>query len=80
MTDFTVYEKLTEERIENARNARRLCEAIRKFAESPAALDNFETYLSYHFGSWFDKWASDPRGLVGEFERFAAIYDEGGEQ
>lgn len=65
---------------ENERNAHRLCEAIRKFAESPAALDNLEGYLSYHFGAWFDKWASYPRGLVGEFERFAAMYDEDGKR
>ena len=80
MSDFTIYEKLTEERTENARNARRLCEAIRKLAESPAALDNFESYLSYHFGGWFDKWANYPRGLVDELERFAAMYDEDGKQ
>ena len=48
-------------------------EALRIFAKNPDAIDNIESYLSYHFGSWFEKWANTPEGLAREMAMFAMI-------
>jgi len=56
---------------DNAIPARKLCDAIRKFADSPEALDNFESYLSYHFAAWLKRFANNPQAIAGEFEHFA---------
>lgn len=53
--------------------ARAICEAIRQFNESPEALDNFESYLSYHFVAWLKKWADTPAGMAKEFENFSQM-------
>ena len=50
-----------------------LCDAIRKFAENPAALENFELYLNRHFDIWFKKYANTPDGLTSEFYQFSTI-------
>lgn len=55
----------------NERLAKELIEAIRTFTEKPDNLDNFESYLSLHFGVWFEKYANTPEGLVSEFGHFA---------
>lgn len=57
----------------NEINAKALCEAIRKFAENPTAIENFESYLSYHFDKWIEKYANTPEGLISELNHFAAI-------
>ena len=57
----------------NEINAKILCDAIRKFAENPAAIENFESYLSYHFDVWHNKFASTPDGLIDEFKMFSSI-------
>lgn len=54
-------------------SAKILCDAIRAFTQSPEALDNFETYLSYHFSTWMDKFASTPECMAEEFEQFSKI-------
>ena len=61
---------------ENEIYASRLANAIRKMASHDDALNNFESYLSYHFAEWLEKYANTPAGLVGEFESFANMYDE----
>ena len=55
--------------------AKRLIEAIRKLASSEEASDNFESYLSAHFGAWLEKWANTPEGMAEEFESFANMYE-----
>lgn len=57
----------------NEIKAKALCDAIRKFKDNPAAIDNFESYLSYHFDAWYEKFANTPDGLIDEFNHFAAI-------
>lgn len=54
-------------------SAKILCDAIRAFAQSPEALDNFESYLSVHFSTWLQKFASTPEDLAAEFEQFSKI-------
>lgn len=51
--------------------ADRTTAAIQKLAENEEALENFNNYLSIHYGQWIEKYASDPGGLTDELERFA---------
>lgn len=51
--------------------ARHVCEAIRQFREHPERLDNFEIYLSHHFGEWLQKWANTPACMAEEFDKFS---------
>ena len=53
--------------------AHEFAEAIRMFAEKPDNIDNFESYLSYCFDVWMEKYASYPEGLVSEMKRFAEM-------
>jgi hypothetical protein len=53
--------------------AHEFAEAIRMFAENPDNIDDFESYLSYHFDVWMEKYASYPEGLVSEFKHFAEM-------
>ena len=49
--------------------------AIKKLAADQNALDNFESYLSYHFDEWMERYAFSPAGLVSEMVSFANMYD-----
>lgn len=51
--------------------ASNFCLAIRMFAENPERLENFENYLSYHFGTWLKRFGSTPEGLSTEVLHFA---------
>lgn len=53
--------------------AHEFAEAIRMFAEKPDSIDNFESYLSYHFDVWMEKYANYPEGLVSEMKQFAEM-------
>ena len=53
--------------------AHEFVEAIRMFAEKPDNIDNFESYLSYHFDVWMEKYASDPESLTSEVKHFAEM-------
>ena len=53
--------------------AREFCAAIASLAANPEALDNLESYLSYHFGSWLTKHANTPEGITDELNMFAGI-------
>ena len=48
--------------------------AILAFAEDRDALENFESYLSYHFDKWMRKYASTPGDMCGEFNSFAHMF------
>lgn len=61
---------------DNEKNAKTLCEAIKKLAENPDALSNFESYLGNSFDTWIKKYASTPEGMSREFKSFADMYDE----
>jgi len=50
--------------------------SIRKLAENPDALDNFESYLSMHFDAWLKKYAANPASMAAELHRFAHMFDE----
>ena len=57
----------------NEECAKVFVEAIKTMASKPDNLDNFESYLSYHFDVWMKKWASNPEGLAYEVENFAKM-------
>ncbi len=56
--------------------ARIFCDAIRAFAKSEDAINNLESYLSYHFPDWLKKYAYDPDNLSAEMKHFAHMYDD----
>ena len=58
---------------ENRQNAERLVMAIKRLANNPEALDNFESYLSRHFDKWLATWVTTPEGMASEFEMFAEM-------
>jgi len=59
---------------ENEANA--LADAIKKLAANNDALNNFASYLSYHFPVWLERYGNTMEGLVSEFEHFASMYDK----
>ena len=57
----------------NEQNAKIFIEAIKIISEKPDNLDNLETYLSYHFTEWLEKFANTPGKLAGELKNFAEM-------
>lgn len=55
------------------KEARQVCAAIKKMAEKENTLDNFETYLSFHFKEWLEKFANTPQDMACELQEFAKI-------
>ena len=55
--------------------ARQVADAVREMVANPDALDNFELYLSAHFGEWLAKFANTPESMAGELREFASIHD-----
>lgn len=47
--------------------------AILEMASNPSSLENFESYLSFHFAEWLDKWANDPDSMACELKEFSKI-------
>lgn len=58
---------------EQERAAKRFITALREIAAKEENIDNFESYLSYHFEKWLSKYASTPEGIAAEFETFAKM-------
>lgn len=56
-----------------ADEAKVLVDAIREIANKPDNLDNLETYLSYSFGPWLEKWANSPASMADEMREFAQM-------
>ena len=57
----------------NEELAKIFVEAIKTIVSKPDNLDNFESYLSYHFDVWMKKWASNPERLTSEVKHFAEM-------
>lgn len=51
--------------------AHEFVDAIKIIANREDAINNFEMYLSRHFGVWLEKFANTPETLTGEMECFA---------
>ena len=53
--------------------AKEFCAAIRTLAENPERLENFESYLNYHFNEWFSDFITCPENLIYEIQQFAEM-------
>ena len=51
--------------------AHQFIEAIKTIAGKPENLDNLESYLSYHFAEWINKYANTPENITAELKSFA---------
>lgn len=49
------------------------CNAIRTLANKPENLDNLESYLTYNFDKWLEKWAFAPENIATEMKAFAEM-------
>ena len=45
--------------------------AISDLASKQKNLENFETYLTYHFPEWLEKYANTPGAITAELKAFA---------
>ena len=57
----------------NEECAKVFVEAIKTMVSKPENLDNFESYLSYHFDVWMEKFAYNPECLASELKHFAEM-------
>lgn len=53
--------------------AKIFCDAIRTLAEKPENIDNMESYLTYCFTGWLNKYANSPEDFAMEMKSFAEI-------
>lgn len=53
--------------------ARVFVNAIKEIAQKEDNLDNLEGYLSFHFETWMQKYASTPLGITQELSCFASM-------
>ena len=53
--------------------AKQFCEALQAIAGKPENLENLESYLSYHFAEWMNKYANTPENITAELKRFAEM-------
>ena len=61
------------EEINRKELAEKFINAIKEIASKHENLDNFESYLSYHFDVWMEKFANSPEGLTSEVKHFAEM-------
>ena len=53
--------------------AHQFIEAIKTIAGKPENLENLESYLSYHFAEWMNKYANTPENITAELKSFADL-------
>lgn len=53
--------------------AKNFCDAIRTIAKKPENIDNLESYLTYHFTEWLNKYGNYPKNLTMEMKMFAEM-------
>ena len=53
--------------------AKQFCEALQTIAGKPENLENLESYLSYHFAEWMNKYANTPENIAAELKLFAEM-------
>ena len=51
--------------------AKEFCNALRAIAGKPDNLENLESYLSYHFAEWMNKYTNTPENITAELKSFA---------
>lgn len=85
MKDFTYltkeellrsYSYLTEDEYNNTYNmyyAKQIADVLRRFAEKPQNIDNFEGYLENCFISWKEKIVNTPEKMIQDMKHFAEM-------
>lgn len=53
------------------KEALQVAEAIQKLAEKTDNMNNFVSYLTYHFPAWLEKFANTPENIAFELREFA---------
>lgn len=53
--------------------AKIFCDSIRTLAEKPENIDNMESYLTYGFTKWLNKYANNPEDFAMEMKSFAEM-------
>lgn len=56
-----------------SKEAKSFCESIKALADRPDNLENLESYLTQHFQTWLDRYASTPEDITSELSAFAGI-------
>lgn len=51
--------------------ANQLADSIQSLASKPENLNNFVSYLTYHFDTWLKMYANTPEGLASELKEFS---------
>ena len=54
-------------------SAKMFVNAIKTIASKENNLSNLQSYLSYHFQTWLEKYANSPEGLTNELKQFAEM-------
>lgn len=53
--------------------AKIFCDAIRTIAKKPENIDNLESYLTWNFTEWLEKYGNCPENLAMEMKSFAEM-------
>ncbi len=53
--------------------AQQFCKAIKAIASDTERLNNLESYLTYHFDTWLERWANTPEGISADLQAFAEM-------
>ena len=70
------YSYLTEDEYDNTYNryyAKQIADVLRRFAEKPQNIDNFEGYLENCFAGWKEKFANTPEKMIEDMKHFAEM-------
>ena len=70
------YSYLTEDEYNNTYNryyAKQIADVLRKFAEKPQNIDNFESYLKYCFIGWKENIANTPEKMIEDMKHYAEM-------
>ena len=62
-----------DEQSKQAETATLFIKAIQTIANKPENLNNFESYLSYHFDTWLNNFADTPEKITAELIAFAEM-------
>lgn len=76
MRDFTYLTKeefLSSYSTYNRYYAKQIADVLRKFAEKPQNIDNFENYLENCFTGWKEKFANTPEKMIEDMKHFAEM-------
>ena len=58
---------------QNKESANIFTQAIKDLASKSENLENFNSYLCYHFPEWLEMYANTPEGLAEELKMFAEM-------